>query len=262
MSKGSFVKKTKISLRNNSPLIFTVLATGGVVTTTVLTAQASFKASDLLREKLEEKKDQEENGDRNTEEFDWKEKVEIVWPLYIPAASVGVATIASIILLNRAGSRKTATATALYTMTDKAMREYQAKVVEKIGEEKETAIRDEVAQDNVTANPPVDREVIITGNGTVLFYDSITGRYFNSDVETVRKAQNDINHRVLNEMYASLSEFYELIGLATTPYSEDVGWNTDELMELEFSTTLTEDNRPCISMDYNTNPIKGYDRLV
>lgn len=246
------MSKVKNVLMKNSPLILTSVAATGVAATAILTAQASFKAAEILRAEEEEAK----------EELTNEERFKLVWSLYLPAAGVGISTIASIILLNRVGYRRAAAATALYTVTDKAFKEYKDKVVEKIGEKKETELRDEVAQDAVEKNPPKDREVIITGSGNVLCYDSLTGRYFNSDIETIRKAENDINQKVLYEMYASLTDFYELIGLEPTALSEEMGWNVDDLLSLSFSTTLTEDKRPCISVDYRVAPIRGYDRMV
>jgi hypothetical protein len=62
-------------------------------------------------------------------------------------------------------------------------------------------------------------------------------------------------------MYASLSEFYDRIGLPTTPYSEEVGWNSDHMMEIVFSTVLTEANQPCVVLEYLVSPIRGYARL-
>jgi hypothetical protein len=80
-------------------------------------------------------------------------------------------------------------------------------------------------------------------------------------MESLRKAQNDINHKIVNDYYASLTDFYNLIGLAETAYSEEVGWNSDKLLELEFSAVMSSDNRPCISIAYNYAPIRGYSRV-
>jgi len=63
---------------------------------------------------------------------------------------------------------------------------------------------------------------------------------------------------VLNDFYASLSDFYDLIGLPTTSFSDEVGWNSDRLLELQFSTVLSDDGRPCISIDFRTVPIRDY----
>ena len=57
-------------------------------------------------------------------------------------------------------------------------------------------IRDEIAQDRVNANPPNSREVLIAGTGEVLFFDMLTGRYFQSTMEDIKRAENKVNYRV------------------------------------------------------------------
>jgi hypothetical protein len=32
---------------------------------------------------------------------------------------------------------------------------------------------------------------------------------------------------------------------------DDMGWDADTLMEIRVSTTLSEDDRPCLAIDYN-----------
>lgn len=260
MTVADALQKAQSIASNNAPAIMTGLAVTGLVGTVYFTTTATFKAAEIIAEE-EERRRWENEADHDVEQrLEFDEKFKLVWSLYIPAASLFVGTVGSIVFLNHIGARRAATATALYTITDKAFAEYKDKVVEKIGENKEQEVRDDIAQDRVRENPPT--EVIIAGSGDVLFYDSITGRYFNSTMETVRRAQNDINYAVINSMYASLSDFYDVIGLPSTSYSEDVGWNADALLDVSFSTVLTEDNRPCISINYDVSPIKGYYRMV
>ena len=101
----------------------------------------------------------------------------------------------------------------------------------------------------------------MAGEGSVLCYEAYTGRYFLCDMETLRKAQNDINHQVLNDSYASLSDLYDLIGLPHNTNSDEVGWNSDKLLELQFSAVISEGGRPCISVDFAVAPVRHYYRL-
>ncbi len=76
-------------------------------------------------------------------------------------------------------------------------------------------------------------------------------------METLKKAQNDINARIINEMYVTLDELYDILGLSYTSNSSELGWNSDKLMELRFSTVMAEGGEPCLAFDYNyTKPIK------
>lgn len=234
---------------DNSSTILTAIGVTGVVTTAVLTGRATFKASVLILEKEEET----DNCLRP------KEMAELTWKLYVPAIGTGAVSIASIIYANRIGTRRAAAVAAAYTLSERAFAEYREKILEKVGEKKETEYRDELAQDRVRKNPP--REVIIIEGNSVLCYDAYTGRYFTSNVETLKKAQNDINYAVLNSYYASLTDFYEKIGLPRTSSSDEFGWNSDKMLELKFSAVLTEEQKPCMSIEFAVAPIRDYNRL-
>lgn len=243
-------------LNENADIIFTTMAVSGVVTTSVLTAQASFKAADILaREEAERRREDED-------EMEMKDKVLLVWPQFIPAATTMAVTITSIFMRNKVGNERLAAMAAMYSVSEKTLTDYQAKVAEKLGDKTAQEVKDDIAQDRVRENPPAKSSIIYTNNGNVLFMDSISGRYFESTIEDVRKCVNDINEQVLNQYYASLSDFYDELGLAPTAMSDDWGWNTDALLEVTFSTVLTDDSRPCIYLEYRSAPIRGYNRLV
>lgn len=253
MTLTTILKTSEKVVADNSPTILTAMGIISGVASVVLTGKASVKASQIIREEQERMP------------ADWvllpKEKLVLVWKEFIPATSTGVFAIICVIGANRIGNRRAAAMAAAYAVSEKAWTEYKEKVIEKLGKQKEQKVNDELAQDRVNQNPVTTREVIITGNGDVLCYDTITGRYFQSNVEALRKAQNDVNQQVLNNMYASLYEFYDLIGLPPTEYSSEVGWNTDVMLELNFSTTLSEDGRPCLVMNYQVFPIRDYHRV-
>jgi hypothetical protein len=155
---------------------------------------------------------------------------------------------------------RAAAVAAAYTLSEKAFSEYKDKVVEKLGDKKEQAIRDEIAQEQVTRNPVPESQIIIMDGSSVLCREAFTGRYFLSDMETLRKAANDLNHQINNNYYAALTDLYDLIGLEHTSYSDEVGWNADKLLEMNFSTALTDGGKPVIVMDYAVVPIRGYAR--
>lgn len=241
MTLTQLVKRTEQIFRNNSPVIMAAIGVSGTLSTAYLTGKASFYAAqdiDLVQT-------------RENRKMSNKEKVKIVWKLYIPAAVSGVTTVACIVGSARVGTRRTAAAYSMLSVSEKAFTEYKDKVVETIGERKERSIQDSVAQDRVNANPASTREVIITGGGNVLCCELFTGRYLQSDFETLRKAQNDVNAKIFSQNYVTLSDFYEMIGLPITSNSWNVGWDSSKMMELSFSTVLSEDQRPCIAFNYN-----------
>jgi hypothetical protein len=233
---------------NNTPEILTAIGVSGVVTTGYLAAVAGAQASDMIS--LEQ---------GMTERFlTRKEKLKLTWKCYIPAVASGIATIACVVGSHRVSTRRAAAAYSLMAVTDQAFKDYREKVVETIGEKKAEAIQDEIVKDRLAKNPP-SNEVVIVGSGTVLCCEMYTGRYFNSDMETLRRAENEINSKTLQEMYTTLSDFYSLVGLPYTAMSDDFGWTTDRLLKLRYTTVLSDDGRPCIAFEYDH--IKPRDRF-
>lgn len=252
------VAKAIKMVADNSPTILTTIGVTGTVVTAYLTGRAAYRVGlDVNAGHYEPLLEGKE-----PEAYELKEKVQMYWKEFIPPVVVGAATVACVIGANRIGSRRAAAMAAAYSLLEKGFDEYKDKVKEEIGRQKEQRLRDDIAQDRVDANPLSSNQVIITGNGDVLCYDQITGRYFNSNVEAIRKAQNDVNRDVIHNMYASLSDFYEKIGLPATGYSSEVGWNMDDYLDVSFSAVLSEDGRPCIAISYQVNPIRGFSRLM
>lgn len=251
MTLTSLAKRTEKFLADNSPTVLTVVGVTGTITTAYLAAKASFKASEILDDELERRRLYNENSNPSL-----RESARLVWKEYIPAAGVGVTTITCIILANRIGNRRAAAMAAAYSISEKAFVEYKEKVVEKLGENKEREVRDEIAQDQVNANPT--GEQVLVGDGNVLCFDSFTGRYFRGSMEIIKKAQNDTNYEILHNNYCSLGSFYDRLGLPPVSFSEEVGWNSDHLLEIEFSTVLADDGQPCLSMRFHVEPIRSY----
>lgn len=237
---------------DNAPAIMTAIGVSGALATAYLTGKASFKAAEIIADK------EHDFGNGLSFRYGRNDKIKLIWKLYVPAAATAGLTITAIIFANRIGTRRAAAVAAAYSLSEKAIAEYKEKVIEKIGEKKEQAVRDDIAQDRVRNNPPVDREIIITGNGEVLCCDLYSRRYFLSNIETLKRAENDLNHALLSDFSASLTDFYSLIGLRPTDVSDNLGWNSDKLLKLEISTTLSDDDRPCIAFRFNVEPIKKF----
>lgn len=227
---------------------------GGVVATSYLAGKASYKAAQVIE------KDENSAGISDDRKQRFKERTKLVWKLYIPPVASGVVTIVCIVASQKTAGRRTTAAVAAYSITEKAFSEYKEKVIEQIGVGKEQKIRDQVAEDGVRKNPPNSREVIITGRGNVLFQEAFTGRYLRTDMESMRKAVNDFNYILNNDVWQALGEFYEIIGLDQTSISSEIGWNVDKLLDLHFSAVVDQGaGEPCIVFTYTPSPKPLYD---
>ena len=233
--------------KTNSSTILTSVAVVGTVSTAVLAGRFALKCEYIIN-----------YDDPMTRREQAAYVLKHHWKDLAPVAISGGLTVGAILMANRIETRKAAAFAAAYGISERAFQEYKDKVVEKIGEAKTQSIRDELAQERVNRNPVKVQQVIITGSGEVLCYDSWSGRYFMSSVEEIKPACNKINHEILNQEYAVLSTFYDYIGLSSTTSSDLVGWNNNQLMDVSLSTTLSDDDRPCVVMDFQNNPQEGY----
>ena len=232
-----------------SPEILAGIGIAGMITTVVLAVKATPKALTLIDEASNEK----------NAELTRVEVIKAAWKPYVPAVITGVMSTTCMIGSVHIGTRRIAAISTAYKLTETAFAEYKDKVVETIGEKKEKAIKEKIDGDKIKKDPVSKSEVIITEKGNTLCYDSISGRYFKSDIEKIKKAVNEINRQLTYDMYVSLNEFYDAIGLKDTKLGGELGWNLEDgLIEPSFSSQIADDGTPCIVLDYNVAPRYDY----
>ena len=251
----AFFKNAQSKVSKHTPEILIGVGIAGMITTTVLAVKETPKALKLIedKKKLEQK-----------DELTPVEVVKTTWKCYIPAVTTGVLSTACLIGASSVSARRNATLATAYKLSETALTEYREKVVETIGEKKEKTVRDKVAEEKVKKNPVSKNEVLVTEKGNTLCMDALSSRYFTSDIEKIRKAENDINKRMLSESYVSLNDFYSEIGLSSMELGDDLGWNVDRdgLLEIYFTSTITDDGRPCIVMNYEVAPKYDYSKFL
>lgn len=246
-----------------SPVILTAIAVTGTVTTAILASQASFKAAKLISDEEALRKEAQDlheiiPTEAKPIELDTNEKIALVWTLYIPAIGSGLTAVCAMIAATQIGNRRAAAAAAAYSLSEKAFGEYREKIVDKIGAKKEEAVRADIAQDRVNRQPVSTNQILMLNDRDVLCYDQYSGRYFSSDMETLRKAENTINRQLLRETYGSLNDFYELVGLEVIQTGEELGWTSDTDLELGFHAVLADGERPCMAIEFSTAPKPNY----
>lgn len=251
MSKPSLSRafgNFKMNLAKHSPEILLGLGISGMVASTVLAVRATPKALKRIEERKEE---------LETDKLTPMETVKTCWTYYIPATVSGATSIACLIFSNSVHAKRYAVVTTAYKLSEAALTEYQEKVVETIGTKREREIRDSINKDHLDKTP--QSTVIITNNGTTKCLDYHSGRYFTSDMETIKRAVNEINRRMVSEMYVSLNEFYDELDLEHTDMGNDLGWHLDDgLVEVDFSSHLDKTNTPCLVMNYRVAPHRDY----
>ncbi len=257
-------KQAKQAISDNSPAILTALGVTGTLTVAYLTGKATFKAAEIIREA----QDQDCRGNESCvnghlsqgypcpkdSSMDTWDKVDLVWKQYVPAAGIAAMTVAAIVGANHISTRRVAAFASAYSFAEKGFSQYKEKVLEKVGPKKEGEIRDEVAKQQLKDHPLSKTPIILTGRGEHLCFDAHSGRYFQSDIEKVRSAVNDIRDQIHSQDSASLSDYWHLIGLDSTTGSDDLGWTTEQKFECHYTSELTKEGTPCLVVTFLATP--------
>lgn len=249
------IKSVQFALTKHSPEILTGLGIAGMITTTVLAVRATPKAMKIC---------EAERLDRTNNYIEEPTKIEYVkacWKCYIPTVVTGAMSIACLIGASSVNIRRNAALATAYKLSETALNEYKEKVVETIGEKKEKSIKDAIDKEHIEKNPVQQNDIIITGKGDTLCYDKMFGRYFKSDIDKLKKIENELNRRMRNEDYISLNEFYYEVGLDGVDAGDFIGWNiNDGYIDLEFSSQLSSDGTPCLVVSFGTQPKYDFNR--
>lgn len=241
--------------KKHSPEILTGIGIAGMIFTVVKAIQATPKALTLI----ESKKEEEE-----VEKLSAIDTVKAAWKPYIPVVLTGTLSIACIVCANSINLKRNAALGAVCALTETALQDFKAKAIETIGDRKVGEIYDKIAEDKLEQDPVSNHEVIVTGTGKTLCYDVFAGRYFESDVNTMQRAMNEINREMLDDMYKSLNDFYYEIGISNTRIGDMVGWSIrDGHIDVRFSAKLAEDGvTPCLVPYYTIEPHHEFDRFT
>ena len=239
-----------------SPEILTGVGIAGMITTTVLAVRATPKALKVMEAKKEE---------AHVDKLPVLDTVKATWKFYIPATVTGVTSVACLVGASSVSARRNAALATAYSISQTALTEYKDKVVETIGEKKERDIRESIAKDKLEKDPVTNRDVVITKSKSLLCYDGTFGRYFYSDHDTIKRAIDTIRGDIVtNGGYASLNEFYSLIGLDPIGVGDDLGWNLNHYKDLDIMLDYgsAADGQPCMIITYTVGPEYDYWRTT
>lgn len=270
------VQSIKKDLHKNTPHILTGIGIGGMVATTVLAVKATPKALDLLRDERDRQNNEVMEYNKNlpdesddelylpiVDRVSTKDAVKVAWRCYLPSVLLGTMSVVCLISASSVNTRRNAALATAYKLSETALNEYQDKVVELHGEDAHKEVVEAVNKDQVEKNPPSNQVTIIGGSGESLCYDPISGRYFKSSIDAINRAANTLNKYMFDNMYVSLNDFYDELGLDHVKVGDDLGWVVDKgIIEIWFSSQITEDNQACVVMNYDVEPGVDFDKAI
>lgn len=252
MNLKQFWNKGVTFAEKNSSVILTGLSIAGMVTTAIAAYKASPKAHEIMQKYHDDMK-LVDKDDKEAKREVIKETVKDMTLVMAPSVIMGATTAACIIGGHKVNAKKIAVLSAAYNLADGRLKDYQEKIFETAGEQKLQKVREAIAKDHLQSAPDTPNNLII-GDGNVLCMDSYTKRYFQSSAQKIGQAINELSSDVISDMYVTLNDFYDKIGLDQTPIGESFGWNTDDLqrgtLPIYFTAVLTKDNQPCLVVEY------------
>lgn len=244
-------KDITLKAKVHGPEILISMGVVGMATSTVLAVRATPKALQLLEDKKYELNDDYLTG---------KEIVQAAWKPYVPATVLGILSAGCIVAGTATNVKRNAALATMYAISENTIREYQRKTEQIVGKDKAAEIRKEVNKARVNERPVVvstdDSQYLIkTGYGDTIIFDSLSGRYFKSSMNSIEKAVNKINRDMLSDHYATLNDFYSELNIPTIDAGNMIGWEVDnEMIDITFDSDVAESGLPYLVLTYHNRP--------
>lgn len=239
--------KQLFKIRQHSPTILMTAGIAGMVGTVVLASRATLQIEPVIDE-LNNKLDMINQGkelelDNYTEEDQNRDKVITysravvqVIKLYLPAASLGVASIGAIVGGQRILNKRNVALAAAYTAVQNGFEKYRERVVAELGEEKERELRYPTVEEKRTVKNEETGEdeeesiFLLDPNGLSVYarlFDELNENWQrNSEYNLmfVQSTQNHMNDLLHARGHVFLNEVYSALGIPESKAGQVVGW--------------------------------------
>lgn len=203
-----------------------------------------------MNAELEEKRNDEELH------FTKSDEVKIVLKHQLPSIILFVTSSAGIIGANSIHLKRNAALQVLVQTGEIAATQYKTIVERVVSDDDKRKIDEQYEQ--VRKISPTPSTIIISGD-RYWIRDEFTGKEFESNIQNIMNAANEINSRMYDERYISAQEWYNEIGIDTAPSDMSIGWNTSNvgLVRPIFDAEIV-DGRPIVLMSYRNNPSEDF----
>jgi hypothetical protein len=229
--------------QKNAPQLLFAGGVVGMVGSTVLACRATLKLDEVLTEVetnvRRAKAALELHPEQYTEEDRQKDSVIIyvratakVAKMYMPAAALGVVSIAALTKSHNILQERNIAITAAYVALEKGFSEYRQRVVDKYGEDEDRRLRydtEVVAIGDKKNGKPQTIERVGPGAATIYarFFDELS-QYWSKEPEYnalfLRCQQNYANDLLNARGHVFLNEVYDMLGIPRSEAGQVVGW--------------------------------------
>lgn len=187
-----------------------------------------------------------------------KEKIQLTWTNYLPAAGLTGASLGSTTGLHlvHIKEKKALAAAALMAITEvrNEAEAFKDDVVATIDEKLTPKKADEVIAG------VEERQVarMVEADQLYLVKDAKTGRPFYSTENKIQNAVNEVN-RMLQSRDVSVNDFYIWAGIPEIEHGDEEGWNAGDFLTVKWEDTHLEDGRPARVFSFQGAPRRGFD---
>lgn len=188
-----------------------------------------------------------------------KEKVCETGKDYAAVAILMIASDACIIAGHHKDISKGAAAYAAYKISEETVERLDRQLDENLGERKAQKLRNAANEEKMNEVPiPRDDAIILTGNGTYLCFDRLSGRYFRSSIAAIQRAITNANQQLQDEMYLTYNDLCDYLDIPMIPLGEFVRWDINVqgfLTEQRWDYCGAENTgEPCLILDWEKHP--------
>lgn len=260
------VQVGKVFVQTRRPELLLGAAITSTIGSVILAAKGGYEAGQMVM-KAEFSDLDLESEEAKTTPLNTKEKVQLTWLCYMPAAITTVGAIGSTTGLHivHVKDKKALAATALAAIEEvKASAGDYVKEVEEAVKENTTEKAQEKIRNSYMEKSADEHGVarVMNTDGEIeelyLVRDGKTGRDIWSNRHRIEDALIEINNVLNGSGDCELNHFYQHAGFGQIPDGGKVGWS-GALVELEWDTTTRDDGRPVRRFSFRPEPTTGYD---
>lgn len=286
------IGRSLLKAQKSSPHALFAAGVVGVVATAVMASKATLRLNEVLddtRKDLELAKmvlSNNEDHERYTE-TDYKKDLVLIQvkgavrvsKLYAPALILGGLSIAALTGSHVILTQRNVAITAAYAALEKGYREYQQRVVNELGEDRERELRYETVEKSVKTEVNGKTKTIKThvpvGDGSIYarFFDEYNKNWTATPEYNrmfLQSQQNYANELLKARGHVFLNEVYDMLGLDRSKAGQVVGWVVDGEGDDYVDFGLFQDNErarmfvnnqePSILLDFNVDGVI-YDKI-
>jgi hypothetical protein len=241
---SQIVGRSGLFIKKYSPEILTTVGILGMVGTTILASRATIKAGPIVEQikedKLEIKYDAENQAELeyNLNPINVNKEISKVYvrgglklaKLYGPAITLGLSSITCIVAAHGIMQRRTVAIAAAYKALEATFAEYRKRVVEVVGEERESDVRTNREEVTVTDGETTKKMVVADIDGYspyAKFFDQMSQHWSKEadyNLMFLKTQQNYANDLLRARGHVFLNEIYDMLDIPRTQAGQMVGW--------------------------------------